>query len=81
MSRDHADENDGATKQDTPALLARNSAAAVAAIRDLSEEELDCAAPLSLNSDAPLTCQFILEDRAVHHSYHHLAGIRVALGR
>jgi hypothetical protein len=34
-----------------------------------------------LNSDAPLTCQFMLEDHAVRHSYHHLAGIRAALGR
>jgi hypothetical protein len=27
----------------------------------------------------PLTCQFFLEDHAVRHSYHHLAGIRAAL--
>jgi hypothetical protein len=36
---------------------------------------------VSLNSDAPLTCQFMLEDHAVRHSYHHLAKIRAALGR
>ena len=30
---------------------------------------------LSLNGDAPLTCQFMLEDHAVRHSYHHLAAI------
>ena len=46
-----------------------------------SDEELDRAAPVSLNSDAPLTCQFILEDHAVRHSYHHLARIRAALAR
>jgi hypothetical protein len=30
------------------------------------------------SSIAPLTCQFILEDHAVWHSYHHLAAIRRA---
>ena len=34
---------------------------------------------VSLNSYAPLTCQFLLEDHAVRHSYHHLARIRAAL--
>ena len=81
INRDHEEENDAVTKTDALALLARNSAAAAAAIRELSDEELDRAAPVSLNSDAPLTCQFILEDHAVRHSYHHLAGIRAALGR
>jgi hypothetical protein len=81
MNRDHARENDGAEKQATLALLAVNSAAAAAAIRAFSDKELDRAAPVSLNSDAPLTCQFMLEDHAVRHSYHHLARIRAALGR
>jgi len=81
MNRDHAKENDGVTKEATLALLAKNSAAAAAAIRDLSDEQLDRAAPVSLNSDAPLTCQFMLEDHAVRHSYHHLAGIRAAIGK
>ncbi|HEX7940612.1 MAG TPA: hypothetical protein VF488_02340, partial [Gemmatimonadaceae bacterium] len=60
-------------------LLRRNSTAAAAAIRALGDEELDLAAPVSLNADAPLTCQFMLEDHAVRHSYHHLAIIRRAL--
>jgi DinB family protein len=81
MNRDHARENDGITKEATLDLLANNSAAAAAAIRAFSDEELDGAAPVSLNSDAPLTCQFMLEDHAVRHSYHHLAGIRAALRR
>jgi len=81
MNRDHANENDGTSKEATLALLAINSAAAAAAIRAFSEEELDRAAPVSLNSDAPLTCQFMLEDHAVRHSYHHLAKIRAALAR
>ena len=73
--------HDDVTKEATLALLAESSAAAAAAIRALSETELDRAAPVSLNSDAPLTCQFMLEDHAVRHSYHHLARIRSALAR
>jgi hypothetical protein len=81
MNSDHAKGNDGATKSDTLELLAKNSAAAAAAIRAFADDELDRAAAVSLNSDALLTCQFIIEDHAVRHSYHHLAGIRAALGR
>jgi len=80
INRDHEEENEGVTKADALTLLARNSASAAAAIRALSDEELDRAAPVSLNSNAPLTCQFFLEDHAVRHSYHHLAAIRMALG-
>ena len=79
LNANHATENDAVTKEAALDLLRRNSAAAAAAIRALSDEELDRAAPLSLNSDAPLTCQFFLEDHAVRHSYHHLARIREAL--
>jgi hypothetical protein len=75
----HAREHDGVTKDAAFDLLRRNSAAAAAAIRALSDEELDRAATISLNADAPLTCQFFLEDHAVRHSYHHLAKIRAAL--
>jgi DinB superfamily len=81
MNRDHAKENDAITKEAALALLANNSAVAAAAVRALSDAHLDSAAPVSLNSDAPLTCQFMLEDHAVRHSYHHLARIRAALGR
>lgn len=69
------------TKAEAIELLRRNSAAAAAAIWLLGDAELDSAAPVSLNSDAPLTCQFLLEDHPVRHSYHHLARIRAALQR
>lgn len=75
----HAQANSTVTKDAALDLLARASAAAAAAIRALSDEELDRAAPVSLNADAPLTCQFFLEDHPVRHSYHHLARIRAAL--
>ena len=79
MNARHAAENETVTKQAALDLLRRNSAAAATAIRALSDEELDGAATVSLNADAPLTCQFMLEDHAVRHSYHHLAKIRAAL--
>ena len=79
MNSDHAQDNDAVTKQVALELLAVNSAAAATAIRCLTDEELDRAAPVSLNGDAPLTCQFMLEDHAVRHSYHHLAGMKATL--
>ncbi|HSY84838.1 MAG TPA: DinB family protein [Gemmatimonadaceae bacterium] len=79
LNAQHAKDFDGVTKAETIALLERNSASAAAAIRALGDEQLDSAAPISLNADAPLTCQFMLEDHAVRHSYHHLHRMRIAL--
>ena len=79
MNAIHAKENDAVTKEETLELLADNSAAAAAAIRSLTDDELDRNAPVSLYGNAILTCQFILEDHAVRHSYHHLARIQAAL--
>lgn len=81
MNAAHAMDHDEATPEDTLSLLHHNAEAAAAAIRVLSDEELDQAAPVSLYGNAPLTCQFMLEDHAVRHSYHHLARIRAALNR
>ena len=79
LNAKHALENDAVTKDAALALLKQNSAAAAAAIRHLRDEDLDQAAALSLNAAAPLTCQFMLEDHAVRHSWHHLAKIKQAL--
>jgi len=51
----------GAVPRSSDTLSLRADAAA---IRALSDAQLDQAAPVSLNSDAPLTCQFMLEDHA-----------------
>jgi len=75
----HAREHANTTRSEALELLHRNSTAAAAAIRALSDEELDRAAPVSLYADAPLTCQFFIEDHALRHSYHHLARTRAAL--
>ena len=79
INAEHAKANRTVTTAAAVDLLRRNSAAAAAAIRAITDQELDAAAPVSLNADAPLTCQFFLEDHAVRHSYHHLARIRAAL--
>jgi DinB superfamily len=79
MNARHAAENAAVTKEAAIDLLRQNSADAAAAIRALSDEQLATAAPVSLYADAPLTCQFVLEDHAVRHSYHHLARVRRAL--
>lgn len=79
MNAKHAKENRAITKEAALELLATNSGVAAAAIRALSDEALARAAPVSLYGDAPLTCQFLLEDHAVRHSYHHLSLIMRAL--
>jgi hypothetical protein len=75
----HAREHESVTPDEAIDLLRRNSATAAAAVRALGDDQLDQAASVSLNADAPLTCQFFLEDHALRHSYHHLASIRAAL--
>ena len=75
----HAKEFAKVTKAEAIEFVRRNSEAAAAAIRKLSDAELDRANSVSLNSDAPLTCQFFIEDHAMRHSYHHTAKIRGAL--
>jgi len=75
----HAREHDGVTQNEAVALLLTNAAAAAKTIRGLTDAELDKVAPNSLYGGAPLTCQFMLEDHAVRHSFHHLALIRAAV--
>lgn len=75
----HAKENAAVDKATAIAAVKASSTAAATAIRAFSNEQLDLAAPVSLNANAPLTCQFVLEDHAVRHSYHHLAKIRATV--
>jgi hypothetical protein len=76
MNAKHAAEHAAVTKAVALDLLHANATAAAAAIRALTDEQLLRAAPVSLYANAPLTCQFVLEDHAVRHSYHHLAKLR-----
>lgn len=81
MNAEHAQKHGAVGKTETLELLRRNSNAAAEAVRAFADEELDRAAPVSLNADAPLTAQFFIEDHALRHSFHHLARIRAAVGR
>ena len=75
----HARDNARTTREAAISLLRANSQAAAKAIRALSDEQLDRATPNSLYFDAPLTCQFFIEDHAMRHSWHHTGRIREAL--
>lgn len=77
----HAREHSAVTKTAAIELLRQNSRAAAAAVRNFTDEQLDRAAPFSLSYGAPVTAQFVIEDHALRHSWHHLARIRMALGR
>jgi hypothetical protein len=81
MNAKHAQEHAAVTQAEAMALLEVNGAAAARTIRLLSDAELARAATVSLYDDAELTCQFVLEDHAVRHAWHHLARIRTAIGR
>ena len=77
----HAQEQAGVTKGEALELLRRNSRQAADAVRAFTDDELDQAAPFSLSFGAPMTAQFVIEDHALRHSWHHLARIRAVLGR
>ena len=81
LNAKHAREHAAIGKQETLEVLDRNSKAAAEAVRAFTDEELDRAAPVSLDADAPLTAQFVVEDHALRHSFHHLAKIKAALKR
>ena len=81
LNANHAKDNANVSKADAIALLKQNSKAAADAVRAFTDEQLDTAAPFGLSFGAPVTAQFVLEDHAVRHSWHHLARIKAALGR
>jgi hypothetical protein len=80
LNAGHAAEHASVSKAETLALLKSNSQKAAEAVREFTDEELDRAAPFSLSFGAPVTAQFVLEDHAVRHSWHHLARIRKTVG-
>ena len=80
LNAKHASESGGVSKADTLELLRKNSSEAAAAVREFTDEQLDRAAPFSLSFGAPVTAQFVLEDHAVRHSWHHLERLRRAFG-
>jgi hypothetical protein len=81
MNAKHAVDQAAVTRGAALELLRHNSHEAAAAVRAFTDGELDQAAPFSLSFGAPVTAQFVLEDHALRHSWHHLARIRTALKR
>lgn len=81
INAQHAGENPNATKAEAIELLKRNSREAADAVRELTDAELDTAAPFSLSYGAPMTAQFVIEDHPLRHPWHHLARIRSTLGK
>ena len=81
MNAKHAAYQESVTKEAALDLLRRNSRDAAASVRKFTDEQLDQAAPFSLSFGAPVTAQFVIEDHALRHSWHHLARIRKAIGR
>ena len=79
INKKHSHEHAHCTKVEALEFLGRNSKAAAEAVRVMKDEDLDRAAPVSLNADAPLTAQFFIEDHALRHSFHHLAKMKAAL--
>jgi hypothetical protein len=81
MNGQHAADNGSIARAAALELLRRNSLEAAAQVRGFTDEQLDQAAPFSLSFGAPVTAQFVIEDHALRHSWHHLAAIRKAVGR
>jgi hypothetical protein len=81
VNAQHGRANRDVLKEDAIDLLRKNSSGAALAIRAMSDADLDRGLPVSMYADAPVTTQFLLEDHAVRHSYHHLAKIRETLKR
>src|SRR5215469_8090136 len=81
LNAKHAQDLAGVTKAAAITLLRQNSRQAADTVRALTDDELDQAAPFSLSFGAPVTAQFVIEDHALRHSWHHLARIRAAVGR
>ena len=81
LNAGHARDHAGVTKSEALSRLRENSRAAAEAVREFTDQQLDQAAPFGLSYGAPMTAQFVLEDHAVRHSWHHLARIRMAVER
>lgn len=77
----HSADRASVTKAEALELLRKNSAEAAAAVRAFTDAELDTAAPFSLSFGAPMTAQFVIEDHALRHPWHHLSRMKKALGR
>ena len=81
MNAKHATMQCDISKDEALELLRKNSREAAAVVRTFTDDQLDGAAPFSLSNGAPMTAQFVIEDHALRHSWHHLGKIRKTVGR
>lgn len=81
MNAEHARDHAAVTKASALEALRRNSREAAKGVRAFTDDELDRTAAFSLSFGAPVTAQFVIEDHALLHSWHHLAAIRKAVAR
>ena len=81
MNAKHAADFADVSKAEAVDHLRRRSREAATAVRSLTDDQLDTAAPFSLSFGAPVTAQFVIEDHPLRHPWHHLARIRSALGK
>lgn len=81
LNAGHAREYATVTKAEALERLRTNSRNAAEAVRGFTDEQLDQAAPFGLSYGAPVTAQFVIEDHAVRHSWHHLAKLMAAVDR
>ena len=79
MNAEHAKEFATVDKEETLKFLRERSKEAAERVRNFTDAQLDTAARVSLNANAPLTTQFFIEDHALRHSFQHLESIREAL--
>ncbi len=80
INLEHAGQHAEADKATAIALVRENVRTAAAAVRQLTDEQLDRVAPNALHWGAPLTVQFFVEHHPIAHPYIHLESIRSALG-
>ncbi len=81
MNAGHSKDHKDVGKAEALAFLKKNSSEAAAAVRKLTDAQLDTAAPFGLSYGAPVTAQFVIEDHALRHPWHHLAKIRASLAK
>ena len=79
MNAKHARDHAGVKPRETVDLVRKNGKAAAEEIARFTDEMLDNGGTISLYGNAPLTCQFWIEDHPLRHSWHHVAKIRAAL--
>jgi hypothetical protein len=80
MNARHAQDHASCTKEETAALLDRSAAAAAAALRSLSDEQL--AKSVTVFTDAPpMTVEQLVHGGLISHIDEHFGSIRKTVGR